>query len=120
MRVDPLRRSSRETVGGSRPVRPAISRTPCPCALSIAMSSLSGNDNYEGALEIALPGLSFGHLSAYRTVDKCRGVAAEACGAVVDHDELVGGRGCPQGGVCSRRLRVPSRGSSVLRRKLAG
>lgn len=44
VRVEALRRSSREIFDGSRPVRRAISRAPCPWALSIAMSSRSGND----------------------------------------------------------------------------
>ncbi len=41
LRVAALRRSSREIVAGSRPIARAISRTPLPCALSSAISSLS-------------------------------------------------------------------------------
>ncbi len=45
-RVAALRRSSREIVDGERPNRRAVSRTPTPCALRIAISSRSENDRY--------------------------------------------------------------------------
>jgi hypothetical protein len=41
-----LRRSSREIVDGDRPNRLAVSRTPIPWALRIAISSRSENDKY--------------------------------------------------------------------------
>jgi hypothetical protein len=44
--VAALRRSSRDTVAGSRPIVRAISRTPLSWALSSAISSLSTNDKY--------------------------------------------------------------------------
>jgi chloramphenicol 3-O-phosphotransferase len=43
-RVAALRRSSRETVDGARPIRPAICLTPTPCTLSSAISSRSANE----------------------------------------------------------------------------
>src|SRR4051794_34741787 len=45
-RVAALRRSSRDTVEGARPIRRAISRTPPPWARSSAISSRSANDRY--------------------------------------------------------------------------
>src|SRR4051794_6220872 len=45
-RVAALRRNSREIVDGDRPSRRAVSRTPTPCALKIAISSRSANDKY--------------------------------------------------------------------------
>jgi hypothetical protein len=44
VRVEALRRSSREIVDGLRFNRRAISRTPSFCARHIAMSSRSGKD----------------------------------------------------------------------------
>jgi len=45
-RVAALRRNSRQIVDGDRPSRLAVSRTPTPWALRIAISSRSANDKY--------------------------------------------------------------------------
>jgi transposase InsO family protein len=55
VRVEALRRSSREIVDGERPIRRAISRTPSDWACKIAISSRSANDRRRpdtGASEI--------------------------------------------------------------------
>ena len=46
VRVDALRRNSREIVDGDRPSRRAIARTPVPWPCAIAISSRSAQDRY--------------------------------------------------------------------------
>ena len=59
------RRSSREIVDGARPNRRAISQTPAPYALNIAISSRSSNDKYRpeigSSMNVGMPPRSRNH-----------------------------------------------------------